>query len=235
MQEIKLVVLDMAGTTVKDTDEVLRCFIEAARASGLKASEDDIRAMMGRRKRDVFAELASRQAAPAEAKHLTDEAYGRFRNILEEHYRTGPVEPVEGTARLFAELRRRGTVVALTTGFYRGVTDIILDRLGWLEGLDERRMNTGPSPIDLSLCSDDVPEGRPAPYMIHEAMRRLRILDVHTVAKAGDTAADLWAGHNAGCGLNVGVLSGSAGRAVLEECPHTHIVESAVDILDLLY
>ena len=235
VSNIELVVCDMAGTTVRDTGEVLACFMEAVRRTGLNATEHEVKAMMGRSKREVFVELVRREKGSADnAEQLTDQAYACFRQVLERHYRTQPVCPVDGTVELFTELRRRAVRIALTTGFYRQVTDIILDRLGWLDGLDERRVNTGSSPIDASICANDVPTGRPAPYMIHEAMRRLGVVDVHAIAKVGDTEADLRAGYHAGCGMNVGVLSGSAGRDVLQRCPHTHIVHRARAILELI-
>jgi len=228
MPAIQLVVCDMAGTTVADHGEVLAAFMGAARESGLEASEDDVRARMGHSKREVFAELAARQlgASGDGADQLTDRAYDAFRRILEDHYRSQPVAPVDGTIEMFAALRRQGVRIALTTGFYRAVTDIILDRLGWLDRND--------SPVDVSICGDDVPAGRPAPYMIHEAMRRLRVYDVHAVAKIGDTEADLHAGHHAGCALNVGVLSGAAKRDELARAPHTHILDAAVAVLEFV-
>ncbi len=45
--------------------------------------------------------------------------------------------------------------------------------------------------------------------MIHELMRRFRVMDVRKVAKVGDTARDMEEGIFAGCGLVVGVLSGA--------------------------
>jgi len=236
MPNIELVVCDMAGTTVRDEGEVLACFMAAARRTGLGTDEDAVRSMMGQSKREVFVELAARHTGSPghDADALANRAYDCFRSVLEEHYRARPVQPVDGTDALFEGLRTQGIRIALTTGFYRKVTDIILGRLGWLEGLDERRVNTGPCPFDASICSDDVPTGRPAPYMIHEAMRRLGVHDIHAVAKVGDTPADLRAGHHAGCAMNVGVLSGTGTREQLASCPHTHMVERAHEILTLI-
>jgi phosphoglycolate phosphatase-like HAD superfamily hydrolase len=62
--------------------------------------------------------------------------------------------------------------------------------------------------------------------MILMAVIRLGIGDVRSVAVAGDTASDLWAGSRAGAGIVAGVLTGAHGRAELEAAPHTHILES---------
>ena len=47
MSKIQLVVFDMAGTTVKDANEVQACFSTAAQATGLTAEPEQINAMMG--------------------------------------------------------------------------------------------------------------------------------------------------------------------------------------------
>ncbi|CAD7941559.1 unnamed protein product [Amoebophrya sp. A25] len=46
-------------------------------------------------------------------------------------------------------------------------------------------------------------------YMTMLAMQKLKILDVGTVAKAGDTAREIEEGLNCGCGLAIGVLTGA--------------------------
>ncbi|WP_275003379.1 hypothetical protein [Promicromonospora iranensis] len=40
---------------------------------------------------------------------------------------------------------------------------LLLERLGWQDGV-----------IDAVVCTDDVPAGRPAPYLVHRAMERTR-------------------------------------------------------------
>ena len=75
-----------------------------------------------------------------------------------------------------------------------------------------------------------MPEGRPAPHLIHEAMRATGILDPRSVANVGDTVVDLDAGWRAGVGWNIGVLSGAHDRATLERTPHTHIVGSVAEL-----
>jgi beta-phosphoglucomutase-like phosphatase (HAD superfamily) len=54
MSTIKLVVCDMAGTTVKDEREVEQCFFEAAEHTGLSASSEKVVAMMGLPKKLVL-------------------------------------------------------------------------------------------------------------------------------------------------------------------------------------
>jgi phosphonatase-like hydrolase len=142
-----------------------------------------------------------------------------------DYYTTDPaVHEIPGAAAAFATLRRAGIKVALDTGFSRPIADVLLARLGW----------SSPAVIDADVTSDEVPRGRPHPDMIHQLMRRLGIADPGRVAKVGDTRADLEEGTNAGCGLVIGVTSGSSSREQLAASPHTHIVESVVEVPALI-
>lgn len=57
MSKINLVVFDMAGTTVKDQDEVLKCFLETAKEQGLNVDKDRVNPIIGLPKRFVFERL----------------------------------------------------------------------------------------------------------------------------------------------------------------------------------
>ncbi len=105
-----------------------------------------------------------------------------------------------------------------------GKRPLIRHRLGWLRS---------PS-IDASVSSDEVPRGRPYPDLVRRAMDLTGVTDAARVAKVGDTPADLEEGRAAGCGLVVGVTSGSHTRADLEPFPHTHLIRSIAGLPALL-
>jgi phosphoglycolate phosphatase-like HAD superfamily hydrolase len=65
-------------------------------------------------------------------------------------------------------------------------------------------------------------------------LARLGVHDPLRVAKVGDTKADLEEGTNAGCGLVVGVVTGSATREQLRTWPHTHVLGSVAELPGLL-
>jgi phosphonoacetaldehyde hydrolase len=48
------------------------------------------------------------------------------------------------------------------------------------------------------ICTSEVPQGRPAPWMIFRLMERLDVYPPHAVLKIGDTAPDIAEGRNAG-------------------------------------
>lgn len=230
---IQLVVFDMAGTTVRDQSEVENCFHRAAVESGLHASQQRIKDMQGLPKLIVVQTLwaeAIGEDHPDIALRVSD-TYRLFRDILEHHYRTAEVVPVPGTLETFAWLRSQGIKIALTTGFYRAVTDIILQRLGWHQGLDAHYMAHDASAIiDLSLTPDETGKGRPHPDMILMAMAKLGIADPLKVAKLGDTPSDLQAGHLAGVALNIGITSGTHTAEALSAHPHHLLMDSVADL-----
>jgi phosphonatase-like hydrolase len=223
----------MAGTTVRDRHDVERCFARAARQTGLVVSDERILALQGYSKIEVFRLLWTEQLGGEHPEWGENVAvsYDTFTQILEEHYETQPVEPTEGALETFGYLRGRGIKIALTTGFYRKVTDIILRRLGWLDGLDAGYLNTsGRALIDFSVASDEVPAGRPAPDLIQRAMQRLGVTDPARVINLGDTPSDLESGRRAGCRLSLGVTNGTHTHAQLAACPHDGLLATTGEL-----
>jgi phosphonatase-like hydrolase len=236
MQPIELVVFDMAGTTVTDHHEVERCFAEAAAETGLFVTDERILAMQGLSKRYVFETLWKEQLGEqsTDIQRQVDVSYASFRRILETHYLTQGATPTEGCLDTFAYLYERGIAIALTTGFYRVVTDIILEKLGWRKGLDGRRVGTTESLIQVSIASDEVERGRPYPHMIERAMHLLGVSNPKAVINIGDTPSDLLSGRAAGVALNLGVTNGTHSREQLEAYPHDLLINSLRELPALL-
>lgn len=214
---ISLVVFDMAGTTMVDNGEIEDCFFDACIKNGLKVTREQINAMMGWSKIVVFQTFWKEKLGEGhpELDQKVQESYDLFRELLENHYRTTDQHPTEGALETIAWLRQNGVKVALTTGFYRVVTDIILEKLGWDKGLDEYRVAVADSVVDMSITSDEVEKGRPEPYMIQKAMKQFGITDSKKVVKVGDTPVDLAAGRNANCLFSLAVTNGSHTEAEL--------------------
>ena len=70
--------------------------------------------------------------------------------------------------------------------------------------------------VDNLVTPDDVPAGRPAPYMIYKNMIDLAIPSVDNVVKVGDTIADIKEGVNAKV-WTVGLITGSNEMGLSEE------------------
>jgi phosphoglycolate phosphatase-like HAD superfamily hydrolase len=95
-------------------------------------------------------------------------------------------------------------------------------RLGW-EGI-----------FTATVCSDDVAQGRPSPFMLFHAMETARVNSVTEVVAVGDTPLDLQAGTNAGLRGVIGVLSEVSTAETLRREPHTHILPSVAGLPGLL-
>jgi phosphonatase-like hydrolase len=221
---IELVVFDMAGTTVFDGDAVNAAFRAALATGGIKAAPASVNAVMGLHKPEAIRILlkeVGRSFTDADVNVLHDD----FVRRMCDYYATDPaVREISGAAAAFAALRRAGIKIALNTGFNRAIANVILTRLGWRP----------PQMVDAVVTSDEVPRGRPHPDMIQSLMVRFGIRDPKHVAKVGDTRADLEEGANAGCGLNIGVTSGSYTREQLQAYPHSHIVSSVEEVTSVV-
>jgi len=215
LKDIRLVVSDMAGTTVKDSGEVARAFSAALADHGIETSAAQINAVRGASKREAIASLVLPRYGADVAR--VEAVYGSFKTHLQRVF-AREAEPVAGAVEFFAWLRARGIKLVLNTGFDRDITGMLMDALHWRDV------------ADAVICGDDVPQGRPAPYMIFRAMEATATVDVRHVLNVGDTVADLQAAHNAGVGLSVGVLSGAHKREQLMREPHTCLVESLADL-----
>ena len=207
-----LVILDMAGTTVEDRGQVPAAFNWALGAHGISVTDAEINQVRGASKRHAilqFVPAGSRQAEVAAA------IYVSFRTRLVDRYAADGVRAIDGAAGAMRTLRARGMLIALTTGFDRDIAHVVLERLGWLDGV-----------ADTIVCGDDVRIGRPAPDLILRAMQNLGVTSVGRVACVGDTTLDLTAGFAAGVAWNIGVLSGAHAREAMAAAPHTHLIDS---------
>lgn len=220
MEHIQLVVFDLAGTTIEDDGAVLRCLVETAQTHNLPHSSEELNALMGMNKREVFQLLAERASGRdgIESERVASEALATFVDCMRGVYdRT--LRPMDGAEDTFVFLRERGIKLAIDTGFDNAIAGMIMERLDWPGRL-----------VDLLVCSSDVLRGRPAPYMIFRAMEQLNVLDVRRIIKIGDSPADLEEGCNAGCGEVIGVLSGAHTAATLGPLPHTRLLGSVADL-----
>ncbi len=220
---INLVVVDLAGTAVDDGGAVLSAFRGALGRFSVPFTEEDLQDIRGANKLQAFRQLAARALGSGpETVRVAREAHLAFTEELLHEFRSGPLVPIEGAEAAFAALREQGVKIATNTGFGRDLADAVLTRLGWHHW------------FAAEVCGDDVPAGRPAPYMIFLAMERAGAIDVRRVAAVGDTPLDLEAGANAGCGAVIGVLTGAGTLASLGGARHTHLLPSIAELPALL-
>jgi phosphonoacetaldehyde hydrolase len=94
---------------------------------------------------------------------------------------------IPGVAEAARSIQARGVKIGSTTGYTRPMLDYLLDRA--------RRQSFDP---DASVCPDEVPAGRPAPWMCYLNAVLLRVYPLWAMVKIGDTPSDIEEGLNAG-------------------------------------
>ncbi|NML37127.1 phosphonatase-like hydrolase [Chitinophaga sp. G-6-1-13] len=224
--DIKLAVFDIAGTTLHDEANVAKVLQQAIQLVGVHVSLEEVNEVMGYAKPYAIRYLLQQKNDARYAdKNFVDELHTQFVENMKAHYATDTsVREKQGVSAVFAALRQKGIKIALDTGFDRDITNVILQRTGWQEqGL-----------IDAVATSDEVPHGRPYPYMIYRIMETLEVRSIEEVMKVGDTISDLEEGTNAGCRYVVGVTTGAYSKEELEKGPHTHLVASLDELLSIL-
>ena len=226
MAQIKLVILDVAGTTAQDDGLVVKAFQMAMKTTHPTSTElaemtDYVIATMGQRKIDVFTHLCEGDHDKALAAH--ERFIKSYTNLVID----GELQEFDGVSDFFGKLRKRGVGIGLTTGFPREILDPIISELGWRDL------------IDFSVAASEVEEGRPAPDMILRTLEMYNQshgtnLDCDQVAVAGDTQSDMKAGVSSGAAVVLGVTSGAHSGAELRASGATEISSTVLTLLNFL-
>ncbi|HWE39610.1 MAG TPA: phosphonoacetaldehyde hydrolase [Isosphaeraceae bacterium] len=205
---IRAVIFDWAGTTVDHGSLApVSPFVEAFRRAGVAITTAEARGPMGVAKRDHIAAILAlpRVAAAWQAGHgrAADEAdvdrlFADFLPLQHEAL-TRHADVIPGVPEVVAECRRRGIKIGINTGYPRALMDVAapLARAG---GFDP----------DVIICNDDVPRGRPAPWMIFRALERLDAFPMSGVVVVDDTPVGVEAGLNAGARVVAVTRTGNA-------------------------
>jgi len=161
----------------------------------------------------------SMKRGPASEK-LVEKINADFNTQAEKAYAN--VQPIAGAEEALKQMKAQGLMLATTTGFGRTLEDQVLKHLGW-----EKYFIT-------TVSSDDVVDGRPAPYMIYHAMEAAHVNDVKDVVAVGDTPLDLQAANNSGVRGAIGVWSGAAPQEKLRKEKYSQLLPSVASLPELL-
>lgn len=221
---IRLVVFDIAGTTVADDNNVAAAFRNAFQENGVDITAEDVNPLMGYHKPLAIQMLLERTGVEFDAE-LIEKIHDDFQNEMLDFYEYGAeVKPISGAEDVFEILKERGMRIALNTGFSKSIAATIVHRFQWKEkGL-----------VDDLIGSDEVEMGRPYPFMIRRLMERAGIDDPAEVAKIGDTTVDIEEGQNAGCLYVVAVTTGACPPEELEKMNPTHIINHLSEVPHIL-
>ena len=221
---IKLVVFDMAGTTVDEDNVVYKTVRAAINAAGYNFTQDQVQlAGAGKEKSQAIRDTLALDGG-AHSDQEVDLIFQDFKDRLKTAYQDLQVTEQPGAAELFRQLKANGVGVVLNTGYDRNTAEGLLDKIGWQIG----------DQIDGLVTASDVVNGRPHPEMIQQAMSQVGVNDPAAVAKIGDSQIDIEEGRNANCGMTLGITTGAQTREQLAEAKPTHIVDELLEILPFI-
>jgi phosphonatase-like hydrolase len=224
---IKLVVFDMAGTTVKDDSNVTNTFKAALSEFGYDVPADVINPLMGYEKKTAIEKMLNLHEPDKGkiTKELISSIHREFvRQMIGYYEHTPELTALPHAEETMAALRKAGIKVGINTGFSKVIADTIINRLQWQEkGL-----------YDYLIGSDEVEYGRPFPEMINRIMELANITESQQVAKVGDTEVDIREGQNVGCKFVIAVTTGAFTRAELEPYHPTHIIDDIADVINII-
>tara|TARA_R110002095_G_scaffold179193_2_gene156536 strand:- start:180443 stop:181249 length:807 start_codon:yes stop_codon:yes gene_type:complete len=194
--KIQLVIFDWAGTTIDHgCFAPIAAFIKAFKACGVELTPAQARGPMGLHKKDHIRSLFQLDEIAAQWKSIHERPWSE--EDVEHIYETfmplqvkeaqDYTDLVPGLCETLSRLKERGIKIGSTTGYPRIVAKPVL----------EAAKAQGYAP-DFSMCADEVPAGRPAPWMIYRNMEALNVFPPTSVVKVGDTVPDIEAGLNAG-------------------------------------
>jgi len=224
---IQLVVFDMAGTTIADRGNINIAFREAFLSAGITVDAVEVDKVMGYRKKEAIKIILEQNAPDLVANNrVIEDIHDVFLHNMITFYEQDPeLQPLPFAVQVFTQLKEKGIKIALNTGFTRSIADTLLKRLGW---------KNVPF-IDAVICSDEVAEGRPYPFMLQSLMQQLLIENIKSVAKVGDTEVDIMEGRNAGCGLVVSVSTGACSREELLQYHPDFVIDSLDQLIPLIH
>lgn len=191
------IVLDWSGTTIDyGCMAPAQVFVEVFRAHGVLMTLDEARGPMGMTKRDHIRALLHlpRVAEAWQAVHgqAPDEAAlnSLYADFVPRQMKTivQHSDLILGVVETIAALRARGLKIGSCTGYSRAMMDVLAPIAA----------QAGYAP-DCIVTPNDVPYGRPTPFMIYANALRLGIYPLQAIVKIGDTAIDIEEGRNAGC------------------------------------
>jgi phosphonatase-like hydrolase len=221
---IKLIVFDMAGTTIDENNVVYKTLQATLQAAGYTFSLEEVLAVgAGKEKRDAIDSLMKLADGISDEKRL-DLAFSDFLERLNIAYENLEVKPCLNAASVIAFFRDQGIKVALNTGYNRDTAQKLLHCIGWEQG----------SYFDLLITADEVANARPAPDMIKLAQKKLGIEDASQVIKVGDSQIDIEEGKNAGCKLAIGITTGAHTAAQLYASQPDHVIENLEELIPIL-
>lgn len=225
-KKIKLVVFDIAGTTVQDNGNVANFLRQSMEKNGFQISQQDANKVMGYRK-DVAIEMLLSQHFPSQAgdNALVQKIHTGFVIEMVQFYENNTaLKPIPNAELIFSRLQANNIKVALNTDFPKLITNVILKKLGW----NYTKL------IDCTVSADEVKNGRPSPDMIKLIMLKTGVEQPEQVVKVGDTEVDVMEGRVAKCGFIIATSTGAFSRNELLSCNPDAVIDDLLELENII-
>ncbi|HTL08533.1 MAG TPA: phosphonatase-like hydrolase [Chitinophagaceae bacterium] len=221
---IKMVVFDMAGTTVNEDNVVYKTLQQAINEKGFNFTLNEVLLEgAGKEKLQAIKSILN-VFAEKEDDALAADIYQRFETLLTAAYDTQNILPQDNALAVFHALREKGIKVILNTGYNTATASSLIRKLGWTKGID----------FDGLITATDVLKNRPHPDMILLAMQQFSVSNAAEVAKVGDSIIDIEEGKNAGCSITVGITTGAHTLQQLQTAHPSCIINNLSELLTLI-
>lgn len=208
----RMYIFDMAGTTVNENGLVYKTLKNVIRDAGFFVDDNEFHKFHGQKKYDVINSHTKDDIHSMQLFHKFE------KQLKEEYFDNDQVEVMPHTFETFDKIKNNGDLVCLNTSYPRDIATRLIYKLNLNDGIDDY------------VCSDDVPKGRPYPYMINYLADKYNIENCFDVTKVGDTVIDIVEGKSAGTGEQIAVLTGADNRETLEKAKPTRIIETLKDL-----
>ena len=194
--KITAIIFDWAGTIIdQGSCGPIHAFIDIFATKSIKITGEQVRGPMGMNKiahikkltelPEIQHQWVKKHGQPPIDKDI-QELFGLFETALERNLLQHS-KLIPDAAKTIEDCRERNIRIGSTTGYSRSQMNIIIPEAK-KQGLF----------LDSVVCSSDVPEGRPSPWMIFEAAKQLKVYPPSTWVKVDDTLVGIEEGKNAG-------------------------------------
>lgn len=194
--KLKGIIFDWAGTTVDyGCFAPTMVFIEGFKEFGIDITLAEAREPMGAAKRDHIAAVLNMPrvsklweethgSAPTDddVQAIYDKFVPKQIEVIAQY-----ADPIAGIPETIEAIRSRDMKIGSCSGYIRSMMDAMIPVSA----------EKGYKP-DFSVASDEVPAGRPAPWMAIQNAQLMNVYPLSAVVKVGDTVTDIEEGLNAG-------------------------------------
>jgi len=196
---IRMVVFDMAGTTIDENNMVYKCVQKALNNHGIAATlEQVLHHGAGKEKQHAIKDVYTEVMQDIPNIETISTIYLTFQELLTDAYDIMEMKLFDGLKPTLFFLQKRSIKIVFNTGYTHEVASKILSKVDFVKGKD----------IDLLVTADMVTNSRPAPDMVTYALQYYNFKPWECI-KVGDSAIDILEGKNAKVKYAIGITTGA--------------------------